>query len=122
MSIRETAALAALCMDYESGEVYYGKNADLALPAASMTKVMAGYLVFDEIASGTLALDSYVTASEYASDISSDPEYSGYERLKAGGWYPVDTLLRLVFTASCNGSMIALAENIAGSEAALWRE
>lgn len=118
MAFREAAALAALCMDYESGEVYYEKNADLALPTASMTKVMAGYLVFDEIANGALALDSRVTASEYAAGISSDPEYSGYERLKAGGRYQVDTLLRLVFTASCNGSMIALAENIAGSEAA----
>ena len=117
-ALREAAALGALCMDFDSGEVYYEKNADLALPAASMTKVMAGYLVFDEISNGTLALDSCVTASEYAAGISSNTEYSGYERLEAGGRYQVDTLLRLIFTASCNGSMIVLAENIAGSEGA----
>ena len=32
-ALRKAAALGALCMDFDSGEVYYEKNADLALPA-----------------------------------------------------------------------------------------
>ena len=112
----------AIVMDFDTGQVYYGKNADLARPVASMTKLMSLYLVFEEIATGNLSLDGSVTASQYAADISNDPAYSGYERLTTGGSYRVDTLLRLITTASCNGSMIVLAEHIGGgSEEAFVR-
>lgn len=106
-------------MDFQTGEVYYEKNADVARPAASMTKVMSTYLVFEEIAAGRLSLDSYVTASSWAASISNNPAFSGLERLRAGRSYKVDTLLRLIMTESCNGSVIVLAEHIGGgSEAA----
>lgn len=114
----EVYGLGAILLDYDTGEVYYAKNADTARPAASMTKVMAAYLVFEEIAAGHLALDSYVIAGAYAARVSNNPNYSGWEQLKAGAGYTVDSLLRLIFTASCNGAVIALAEHIAGSEAA----
>ena len=102
----------AIVMDCQTGEVYYEKNADTPRPAASMTKLMSVYLVFEEIAAGNLSLDSYVTASAYAAGISNNRAYSGLERLKTGGRYQVDTLLRLIMTASCNGSVIVLAEHI----------
>lgn len=110
--------LGAILLDYDTGEVYYARNADTARPVASMTKVMSAYLVFEELAAGRLALDSYVIASAYAARVSNNPNYSGYEQLRAGAGYTVDSLLRLIFTASCNGAVIALAEHIAGSEAA----
>lgn len=110
--------LGAILMDYDTGEIYYAKNADLARPVASMTKVMSAYLVFEELAAGRLSWNSYVIASAYAARVSNNPYYSGYEQLKAGAGYTVDSLLQLVFTASCNGAVIALAEHIAGSEAA----
>lgn len=107
---------AAIVVDFDTGQVYYSKNADLARPVASMTKLMALYLVFEEIEAGNLSLDSYVTASQYAADISNDPLYSGHEGLEPGGRYQVDALLRLITTASCNGSVIVLAEHIGGGE------
>ena len=110
--------LGAILMDYDTGEIYYAKNADLARPVASMTKVMSAYLVFEELAAGRLSWNSYVIASAYAARVSNNPYYSGYEQLKAGAGYTVDSLLQLIFTASCNGAVIALAEHIAGSEAA----
>ena len=112
------AGSGAVVMDYQTGEVYYEKNADTPRPAASMTKVMSAYLVFEEIAAGNLTLDTYVTASAYAAGISNNRAYSGLEHLKTGGRYKVDTLLRLIMTASCNGSVIVLAEHIGGTEAA----
>ena len=112
------AGSGAVVMDYQTGEVYYEKNADTPRPAASMTKVMSAYLVFEEIAAGNLTLDTYVTASAYAAGISNNRAYSGLEHLKTGGQYKVDTLLRLIMTASCNGSVIVLAEHIGGTEAA----
>lgn len=111
-------AAGAIVMDYETGEVYYEKAPDVARPAASMTKVMSCYLVFEEIAAGRLSLDSRITASKKAARISNDPSYSGLEYLSAGGSYQVDTLLRLIMTASCNGSVVALAEHISGTEEA----
>ena len=107
-------AAGAIVVDFETGEVYYEKEADVARPIASMTKVMSLYLVFEEIAAGNLALNSYLTASSYASAISHNPAYSGLERLQAGGQYQVDTLIRLIATESCNGSVIVLAEHIGG--------
>lgn len=104
----------AVVLDFDTGEFYYEKNADVPLPVASMTKVMSVYLVFEEIAVGRLSLDSYVTASANAAAVSGNPDYSGLERLTEGEGYQVDTLLRLVMTASCNGSIIALAEHIGG--------
>ena len=104
----------AIVVDFDTGQVYYQKNADLARPVASMTKLMSLYLVFEEIEAGNLSLDSYVTASQYAADISNDPVYSGREGLEPGGRYKVDDLLRLITTASCNGSVIVLAEHIGG--------
>ena len=109
----------AIVVDFDTDEVYYEKNPDVARPIASMTKVMTLYLVFEELAAGNLTLDSYVTASQYAADVSANPEYSGHEGLVAGGQYQVDTLIRLITTQSCNGSVIVLAEHIGGgSEAA----
>lgn len=114
----EVAAGGAVVMDFDTGEFYFEKNADVPRPAASMTKVMSMYLVFEEIAAGRLSLDSYVTASPRAAAVSNDPGYSGLERLRAGESYQVDTLLRLILTASCNGSVLTLAEHIGGSEEA----
>lgn len=111
-------ATGAVVLDYDSGEFYCEKNADVARPAASMTKIMSVYLVFQEIEAGRLSLDSWVKASARAAAMSNNPAYSGLERLKAGESYQVDTLLRLIMTASCNGSVLVLAEHIGGSEAA----
>lgn len=115
-------AAGAVVLDYDTGEFYYEKNADIPRPAASMTKVMSVYLVFEEIAAGRLSPGSYVTASANAAAISNDPLYSGLERLREGESYQVDTLLRLTMTASCNGSVIALAEHIGGGSEAAFVE
>lgn len=114
------SAAGAIVMDFQTGEFYYEKNADVPRPIASMTKVMSVYLVFEEIAAGRLSLDSYVTASSLAASISNNSAYSGLERLRAGGSYTVDTLLRLIMTASCNGSVIVLAEHIGGGSEAVF--
>ncbi|MBR6503925.1 MAG: serine hydrolase [Firmicutes bacterium] len=111
-------AAGAVVIDYETGEIYYEKNGDTARPIASMTKVMSIYLVFEAIENGELSLDSMVTASSYAAKVSANKNYSGHEGLVAGNQYKVDDLLRVILTASANGSVIVLAEAISGSESA----
>ncbi len=114
----EVTAEGAIVIDCQTGEVYYQKASDTPRHAASMTKVMSVYLVLEEVKAGRLSFSTPVNVSPYASRISRDLEYSGLEDLHEGASYPVDTLLKLVMTASCNGSMIALAEHVAGSEPA----
>ncbi|MBQ3379160.1 MAG: S-layer homology domain-containing protein [Clostridia bacterium] len=112
----EVTASGAIVIDFDTGGAYYEKNADTARPAASMTKIMSAYIVFEEIVSGRLSYDTYIKISAHAAAVSNDTTYSGYELFKEGDKYKVDTLLKLVFTASGNASMIALAEHISGSE------
>lgn len=109
-----TPAAGAVVMDFQTGELYFAKNADKARPAASMTKLMSAYMILEEISSGRLAPDTLVTASDKAAAISRNPAYSGMERLTAGQSYPADTLLKLALVHSCNGSIIALAEHVGG--------
>ena len=113
----ETAAAGVILLDPDTGTVYYEKNADSARPIASMTKLMSLYLVFDAISEGRMALDQAIPASEWAVYVSNHPSYSGHEALKKDREYVVEDLIRLVMTASCNGSMIALAEYLGGDEA-----
>ncbi|MBR2575705.1 MAG: D-alanyl-D-alanine carboxypeptidase, partial [Firmicutes bacterium] len=111
-------AAGAAVIDFETGEFYFEKNGDTARPIASMTKVMSIYLVFEAIEEGKLSLDSMVTASSYAARVSANRNYSGHEGLVAGNQYKVDSLLRVIMTASANGSVIVLAEAVSGSESA----
>lgn len=112
------SASGAVVMDFETGEFYYEKNADLPRPVASMTKLMSLYLVFEEIEAGNLSPDSLVTAGARAAAISNSSLYSGLERLRAGENYRVEDLLRIIMTKSCNGSVLVLAEHIGGTEEA----
>lgn len=112
------SASGAVVMDFETGEFYYEKNADLARPAASMTKLMSLYLVFEEMEAGNLSPDSLVTAGTRAAAISNNSLYSGLERLRAGENYRVEDLLQIIMTKSCNGSVLVLAEHIGGTEEA----
>ena len=112
------AATGAVVMDVDTGEIYYEKNGSVARPVASMTKLMSLYLVFDEIDAGRLTLDSQIVPSPLAVQVSNNWAYSGLERLRADRTYSVRDLLSVIMTRSANGSVIALAEHISGTEAA----
>lgn len=111
-----TAAAGAILLDPDTGTVYFEKNPDKARPIASMTKLMSMYLVFDAIDDGRLALDQTIPVSDWAVYVSNNPSYSGHEKLKKDQEYLVEDLIKLVMTASCNGSMIALGEYLGGDE------
>ncbi len=112
------AATGAVVLDVNTGEVYYEKNGSTARPVASMTKLMSMYLVFEEIDAGRLTLDSQIAPSPLAVQISNNWAYSGLERLRADRTYSVRDLISVIMTRSANGSVVALAEHIAGNEAA----
>ncbi|MBP3918844.1 MAG: D-alanyl-D-alanine carboxypeptidase [Clostridia bacterium] len=105
-------AKSAILMEASTGEVLYEKNADQALPPASVTKVMTILLVLEAIDSGKIKLDDMVTVSDYASTMGGSQVY-----LKAGETMSVSDMLKSVVVASANDAAVALAEHVAGSEA-----
>ena len=53
-------------MDAESGQILRERNADQALPPASITKLMTAYLTFQALQSGKITLEDKVSISRQA--------------------------------------------------------
>ncbi len=106
-------AKSAILIEASSGTVLYENNADIALPPASVTKVMTILLVLEAIDAGTLKPDDRITVSDYASGMGGSQVF-----LKAGEEMSVSDLLKSVVVASANDAAVALAEATAGSEEA----
>jgi len=110
-------AQSAVLMDYNTGTVLYAKNADKALPPASVTKIMTLLLVMEAVDSGALSLTDSVSVSEYAASMGGSQVY-----LDPGETMQVEELLKCVIIASANDAAVALAEKVAGSESAFVSE
>ncbi len=106
-------AKSAILMEASTGTVLFEKNADAALPPASVTKVMTMLLVLEAIDDGSISTDDTVRISDYAASMGGSQVY-----LKAGEEMSVDDLLKSVIVASANDAAVALAEHVCGSEGA----
>ena len=108
---------SAVLMEASTGRVLYEKNADEALPPASVTKVMTLLLVMEAIDAGKIKLDDMVPVSEHAASMGGSQVY-----LKVGEEMAVEEMIKCVVIASANDCAVALAEFVAGSEAAFVAE
>lgn len=104
---------SALLMDTSTGTILYAKNADQALPPASVTKIMTLLLFMEEIDSGNISLEDEITVSEYAASMGGSQVF-----LEPGESMKAEELLKCVIIASANDAAVTLAEKIAGSEEA----
>ena len=104
---------AAVLMEKETGTVLYEQSAHDKLEPASVTKVMTLLLVMEAIDNGSLSTDDVVTVSAYAASMGGSQVY-----LKEGEQMTVHDMLKAVAVASGNDASVALAEHLAGSEAA----
>jgi len=104
---------AAVTIDARNGKILFAENADATRHPASLTKMMTLYLVFQELQSGRLRLDSPIRMSARAAGMA--PSKLG---VKAGGTITVETAIRALVVKSANDVAAAVAENIAGSEKA----
>lgn len=109
----EADAVSCILMDAKTGRILFEKNADEALPPASVTKVMTMLLIFEALDAGTIKLSDMVQASEHAASMGGSQIY-----LKVGEEMSVDDLLKSLIVASANDAAVALAEYISGSEEA----
>ena len=86
-------------------------NSDNQIAPASMTKVMSGYVIADQIASGAISLDDKVLISEKAWKTGGSKMF-----IEAGKRISVKDLLSGIIIQSGNDATIAMAEYVAGSE------
>lgn len=106
----EIAARAYLLVDLSSGQELAAREADLAVPPASLTKLMTAYLVFDALRVGKLSLDQKLTVSELARRQPGSRMF-----LEAGMKVPVEDLIKGLLVQSGNDAAVTLAEGMAGS-------
>ena len=105
------AQYAAFVMDARSGETLYSKNADTALPPASLTKMMTLYLAFQDIEAGRVSLDTMITVSKNAANQA--PTRLG---LKAGQKIALRYLIRAAAVKSANDAAAAIGDALGGSQ------
>ena len=109
----EDAGKSAVLMELSTGDVLYESNPHEKLPPASVTKVMTMLLIMEAIDSGKISWEDMVTASEAAAAKGGSQIY-----LKAGETMSVTDMVKSIAVSSANDCACAMAEHIAGSEAA----
>ena len=109
----EVGGKSAYLIDVATGTTLGEFNAHEKLAPASVTKVMTMLLIMEAVDSGKIALNDTVTASENAAAKGGSQIY-----LKAGETMSVSDMLKSIAVSSANDCACAMAEHIAGSEAA----
>ena len=128
-ALAATAAMAAVppapklpadayfLMDATTGQVLVDHNGDLALPPASLTKIMTSYVLAEEVDAGRASLDDMITVSRKA--WSQNPTFNGSSLMWIEPGKPVSLadLERGIVISSGNDASVAVAEHLAGTEA-----
>ncbi len=109
----ETGGKSALLMEVSTGAILYESNAHERLAPASVTKVMTMLLIMEAIDEDRIGWEDSVTASEAAAAKGGSQVY-----LKVGETMTVTEMLKSIAVSSANDCACAMAEHIAGSEAA----
>jgi D-alanyl-D-alanine carboxypeptidase (penicillin-binding protein 5/6) len=114
----QTAAPHAILIDADSDSVLFEKNADELMPPSSLAKLMTAEVVFHEIKEGHIHLEDEFTISENAWRRGGAPSHTSSMFAAIHSRVAVQDLLQGVIVQSGNDACIALAEGIAGNEAA----
>lgn len=104
-------ATSYLLIDAKTQKVLAEHNSKERAAPASLTKIMTGYVVEEEIRRGRLAVDESVQISVNAWRTGGSKMF-----IREGTSVPVAELLKGVVIQSGNDASVALAEHIAGSE------
>lgn len=106
-----TAKSAALYA--ANGQELYTMNADEPLQPASVTKIMTMLLAMEALERGEVTLETMITGSEYACSMGGTQIW-----LEPGEQLPLDEMLKAIAVGSANDCAVAVAEHLAGTEAA----
>ena len=109
----EVPARAWILVDYDSGRVLAAHAAEQRVPPASLTKLAVAYVLFQRLRDGSLKLSDRVIVGARAAATKGASMF-----LRAGQDVSVEQLLKGMIVISANDATVALAEQVAGSEAA----
>lgn len=114
----DTRATSAFVIDQTTGTVLLNKNADVALPPASMSKLMTLYMTFEAIRDGRLTLNERLPVSQHAMNYGGSTMF-----LDTTDRVRVEDLLRGIIVLSGNDACAVLAEALSpdGTEAGFAR-
>lgn len=107
-------AEAAICLDADTGEVLYEKQADKQMYPASITKVMTCLLALEYVEASAQGMDEVVTV-EHTYQLEKDAVEI---YMKKGEQFTMEQLLYALMLKSANDAALLLAEHISGSEEA----
>jgi D-alanyl-D-alanine carboxypeptidase (penicillin-binding protein 5/6) len=109
----ELGAKSYFLMDFDSGEVIAEKNGDSSVEPASITKMMTAYILYRELDNGRISKDDEVLISEKAWRMEGSRMF-----IEVGKTVLLSDLLKGMIIQSGNDATVALAEHVAGTEAA----
>jgi len=109
----ETRGNTALVVDHGTGLTLYAKNADQALPPASMSKLMTLYMLFEALRDGRVTPETEFIVSSRAQEMGGSRMF-----VEAGTRVSVHDLILGIVVQSGNDACVVVAENLFGSEEA----
>jgi D-alanyl-D-alanine carboxypeptidase len=102
---------AEILVDENSGKVLHEVSSDSPCHPASLTKIMTLYMLFEQLESGKLKLDTPLQVSAHAARQA--PTKLG---LKADQTIKVEDAIKAIVTKSANDAAVTVGEAIGGSE------
>jgi serine-type D-Ala-D-Ala carboxypeptidase (penicillin-binding protein 5/6) len=114
----QTSVPAAILIDPDSGSLLFEKNGDQLVAPASLAKLMTLEFVFNAIKQGKLKLDDQFTISENAWRRGGAPSHGSTMFAAIHSQVSLSDLIHGIIVDSANDACIAIAEGMAGNEAA----
>ena len=103
-------------VDHPSGRIIYQRNADSLRPVGSIAKLMAAYVLLDQVFKDKLKLKEIVTIDKEIAELSWNSDFSGGEHLCEGEQLEAERLFELMLVnSSCPGTL-ALVKHFFDSE------
>jgi len=109
----DIGANSFLLVDFYSGSELAAKNPDKRIEPASITKLMTAYVIYTELDKGNITMKDKVLISKKAWKMEGSRMF-----VEAGKKVPLNRMLHGLIIQSGNDAAVAIAEHIAGSEAA----
>ena len=114
----QTGVPNAILIEPKSDSILFEKNADQPVQPASLAKLMTLEYVFNEIAHGRLKLDQLFTISENAWRKGGAPSHGSTMFAAIHSQVSLSDLIQGIIVDSANDACMAIAESVAGNEAA----
>lgn len=117
-----SAARSAILTDAKTGATLFAKNADEPLPPASLSKLMTLALTFKALKEKRFTLESDFKMSEHAWRTGGAPSRTAAMFVPLNSKVSLGDPIKGVIVQSGNDAAIAIAEGLAGSEAAFAKD